>query len=143
MVHSSASAGSESVIRLIHKIWLAFKGEAIPNRTAVNIVMISPEVERVTETIPSFDIPVNAPPLLDRFFDHWQNDRPPGSYRTPVFAHVSPALSHRDPDVCHPKRRASLTPSPVIATTFPSFFSTRTIRTLCSGDTLANHADFL
>ena len=33
---------------------------------------------------------------------------------------------------------ASLTPSPVIDTMWPSFLSIFTIRTLCSGDTLAN-----
>ena len=37
---------------------------------------------------------------------------------------------------------ASLTPSPVMATTWPSFCQARTMRILCSGDTLAKTENF-
>ena len=41
----SAKAGRESVIRLIQRIWLDFKGDAMPKVTARNMVMISPRLE--------------------------------------------------------------------------------------------------
>ena len=41
----SASAGSESVIRFIQRIWLDLNGDGSPRMTAVNIVKISPRLE--------------------------------------------------------------------------------------------------
>ena len=41
----SASAGRESVIRLIHRIKLAFKGLGNPAMIVTSIVMISPRLE--------------------------------------------------------------------------------------------------
>ena len=40
-----ARAGRESVIRLIHRIWLAFNGDGRERAMAVNMVMISPKLE--------------------------------------------------------------------------------------------------
>ena len=80
-----------------------------------------PEIGGQQKQYRLFDIPVNAPPLLDRFFDRGKMIVRQDHIGR-LFCHVSPALSHRDPDVCHPKRRSVIDAVSCHRHNVPQFF---------------------
>ena len=132
-----AIAGSESVIRLIHKSCIASNGDFNPKTNPIKIVTISPILVAIKKCIafrmfskiflPCFTastivIKLSSAKIMSAAFL---------ATSVPFFPIAIPMSAFFNAG-------ASFTPSPVIATTAPVFWKASTIRTLCSGDTLAN-----
>ncbi|GBE03730.1 hypothetical protein BMS3Abin09_00648 [bacterium BMS3Abin09] len=133
---ASASPGSPSVTRLIHKICMGRSGIGSPRKGGRNIVHISPELLvmvylmnlRILSNIllPSFTAFTMVEKLSSRSImceDSFATSVPVMPIATPMSALLSAG--------------ASFTPSPVIATNSPLSCRAFTIFIFCAGATLA------
>src|SRR5690554_5818032 len=132
-----AIAGNESVIKLIHNIWVGNRGTGQKNNTDRKIAITSPRLQD-NKNITDFLI------LLYIFL--------PSSMACTMVVKLSsvniislapfetsvPVIPIATPISAFFKDGASFTPSPVIDTILSCALKAFTIFTLCSGDTLAN-----
>ncbi len=131
-----AKAGPPSVTRFIHRIMPALRGSSRPNRANVPKTSSSSKLERNRKN-ENFRIlsyiarpPSTAVTIVAKLSS--ASTMSAASLVTSV-----PVMPMATPISACLRAGASFTPSPVMATICPFFFSALTIRILCSGETLA------
>ena len=133
----NAMAGKESVTKFIHNSWIANNGDFIPNTNPINIVTISPIFVAIRKCIAFFMLSYIFLPCFTASTIVTKLSSV-SIMSDAFFATSVPFLPIAIPMSAFFSAGLSFTPSPVIATTAPVFCHAFTIRTLCSGVTLAN-----
>ena len=132
----NAIAGSESVIKFIHKSWIARSGDFKPNSNPKNIVTISPIFVAIKKCTAFFILSniflpcLTASTIVTKLSSVKIISAAFLATSVPFFPIAIPISAFFNAG-------ASFTPSPVIATTAPVDWYALTILTLCSGVTLA------